>query len=367
MRTILAVIGALFLFALLSLIGLFAFGWQRMGPLKKEAVAYVDDALPDIVKGWNGEALLEHATPEFRAALTPDKLEELMMSGISQFGPMTNYAGAECQVVRVEIQSGEGEHAEAECAATASFARVAANIRTTAVMRRKAWRLSALYVQSAGEGAPLQRTAHAGGEKLAVLEASLAEGFVAVSARGRDAHIGAGVGGVEDFLRIGSCRQHVAEHDIGEERDRRQQHCRAGELTHRRQQRRLVPEAPAPQCGKSVADGAAQDAQHPNDRGGAAGDALGPHQRHNTGNADQRPPPPSLRARRSSHGAWHCGAARGAASSSPTTAHPRRKVGRVVRDGARSLRARRQWVGDGDTVRRGFRGRPGTGRLATRR
>ena len=196
MRTFLAVIGALFLLFVSAIVGLFAFGWHRMGPLKKEAVAFTDEVLPEILTGWNGAALLDHATPEFRAALTPDRLEELMMSGVSQFGPMTAYRGADCAVTRIEFETGSGEHALAECVAGASFASAQAEIRTSAMKSRGAWKLSSLYVEQAGEGG-LQRTAHIRSGRLEVFEASLVRGYFAVSARGGETRIGAGVGGVE--------------------------------------------------------------------------------------------------------------------------------------------------------------------------
>ncbi len=194
MRTFLAVIGALFLFFIVALVGLFAFGWHRMGPLKKEATLFVDEALPEILAGWDGEALYRHASPEFQAMLTADKLEELMMSGISQFGPMTNYRGSKCAIVRVAFDAGSGESADAECLGGASFARVEAEIRAVAVRRSGSWKLSGFFVEQSGERASFQRTAHAGSRALGVLEASFAEGYVAVAARGRSPDTGALIG-----------------------------------------------------------------------------------------------------------------------------------------------------------------------------
>jgi len=194
MRTFLAVIGALFLFLIVLLVGFVAFGWHRMGPLKKEATLFVDDALPEILTGWDGAALYRNAAPEFQAMLTADKLEELMMSGISQFGPMTNYRGSRCAIVRVSFETGSGENAAAECVGGASFARVEAEIRTVAVKRGADWRLTGFFVEQSGEAAPRQRIAHAGSRALGVLEASVADGYVAIAARGRKAETGAAVG-----------------------------------------------------------------------------------------------------------------------------------------------------------------------------
>lgn len=194
MRTFLAVVGALFLAVIVLLVGLFGFGWSRTGPLKKEATLFVDDALQDILADWDGEALFNHAAPEFQAILTPDKLEELMMSGISQFGPMTNFRGSKCAIVRVAFETGSGETAEAECVAGASFARVDAEISAVAVKRGSAWRLSGFFVEQTGQGAALQRTAHAGSHALGVVEASAIGGFVAISARGREPIVAAAVG-----------------------------------------------------------------------------------------------------------------------------------------------------------------------------
>lgn len=200
MRTFLAVIGALFLLLIVGVVGSVVFVWQRMTPLKREAVQFVDDALPAILANWNGEALRDRASEEFRDVLTPDKLEELMMSGISQFGPMTNYGGAKCTVTRFAYQSSVGEVAEAECKASAGFARVQAEIRTSAVKREDAWKLSALFVEAMGQSEPLRREASVRPRGLPVVEASLGEGFIALSAHGRAAPIGASIGSFEAVI-----------------------------------------------------------------------------------------------------------------------------------------------------------------------
>jgi hypothetical protein len=184
MRTFLAVVGALFLLFILALVGVFIVGSQRMKPLQKEAVAYIDEILPEILSGWRGEALLAEAAPELRAELTADRLEELMMNGLAELGPMTAYLGGDCKILRVEFSSASGESAEAACAAGASFARAEAAITVGAAKRGGDWKLISFYVQRSGAEAPVQ-IAHHTGSDLGVFEASLSEGFVAISASGR--------------------------------------------------------------------------------------------------------------------------------------------------------------------------------------
>jgi hypothetical protein len=198
MRTFLAVIGALALLFVVAVVGLFIVGWRSMAPLKKEAVRYVDEALPAIVGGWSGEALLAHATPEFQNALTADRVEDLMMSGTLQFGPLTKYAGADCKIVHVEMNTASGQVAIAECAAAASFARLEAAIRVNALKRAGEWKLFAFFVEPVGEGAPIQRTAHLQKiDNLSVFKASIADGFIAASAPGASTTIAASVAGRE--------------------------------------------------------------------------------------------------------------------------------------------------------------------------
>ncbi len=185
MRTILAIVGALALLVILAIVAVFVSSALRMPRLAKEAKVYVDASIPAIAATWDGEALYARAAPEFQQVLDSETLGSIMAAGASQFGPLTDYQGAACEAIRVELALGSPETAFAECTAAASFARVDGRLRVSAVKREGDWKLFAFYVDPVAESdEPAEPAAHARAKLPTVFEASFAEGYVAVSAPG---------------------------------------------------------------------------------------------------------------------------------------------------------------------------------------
>ena len=146
MRTVLAIVGALAIFAVVTLAVLFVIGRNAIKPLTEEATAYADASVSAIATEWNGEALVARASPELRVALTDDTLEGVMTFGAENLGLMLEYQGATCLLVSFEITQAEGEVVQASCDARANHEGGGGAYSLGLIKRNDAWSLLSFFV-----------------------------------------------------------------------------------------------------------------------------------------------------------------------------------------------------------------------------
>jgi hypothetical protein len=120
--------------------------------LDAESKAFVDSAVPAIAASWSKEQLLDRATPELRANVTPEQLKALF-DAVSQLGPLTGYEGATGEA-NMSYMAGSGGGVSASYVAKAKFKDGAATIRIALLKRDGRWMISGFHVDTSLSGAP---------------------------------------------------------------------------------------------------------------------------------------------------------------------------------------------------------------------
>jgi hypothetical protein len=131
-------------FALLLFLG--AIRTVRGIGLDHEVAVYADDAAVAIATGWNEQALLRRASPEFLAAIHNADLRQLFAQ-FSQLGRMTRYDGS---MDGINVQMGllplVGKALTAVCVADADFEHGPAKIRLSLIKRGNGWQIMGFRV-----------------------------------------------------------------------------------------------------------------------------------------------------------------------------------------------------------------------------
>ncbi|MEM9014046.1 MAG: hypothetical protein AAGB02_02960 [Pseudomonadota bacterium] len=157
MKTFLAIIGVLALGIIALIATLYVVSAQKLESLPREAIAYVDEAIPAIANNWDGEELDRRAAPELKALFTNGALEALMTAGERQLGGLTDYDTAECEMKAYDISADAGEVALVDCGALAGHLRGFAAYSVNLVKREGQWKIYGFYVfPSTTEEAPVQ-------------------------------------------------------------------------------------------------------------------------------------------------------------------------------------------------------------------
>jgi hypothetical protein len=141
-KKLLTVLGAAFALLLL----LIAIRAARRIGLDHEVAVYADDAVVAIATGWDEQALLQRASPEFLAATHNADLRQLFVQ-FGQLGRMTRHDGS---MDWINVQMGllplSGKAVTAVCVAEADFEHGPAKIRLSLIKHRSGWQIMGLRV-----------------------------------------------------------------------------------------------------------------------------------------------------------------------------------------------------------------------------
>lgn len=156
MRLFLAIVGAIALVFIAAIAGLFFYIFQQEDRLTKEAAGYADEAIPAITTNWDANALLDRADPELLKLLGNGALDNLMLSGTTQIGALTDYHGAECEIVHYELNTSAGEVVLSTCNASAAFQKSDAKIRLSLRKMNKEWKILGFFVETLPSPKPVE-------------------------------------------------------------------------------------------------------------------------------------------------------------------------------------------------------------------
>lgn len=149
MRTFLAIVGAITLLIVVSLIGMGIVAWQRSGPLGEEAKAYADEAIVAIATKWDAQALIERAAPEFKRKTPDAETRRIAQTASNHFGNLKKYDNnSKCIIQRQQYTTHQGSLVEALCMARAEFDRTVGTFRLSLIKRNDDWRLLGFNIQS---------------------------------------------------------------------------------------------------------------------------------------------------------------------------------------------------------------------------
>jgi hypothetical protein len=145
------VLGAIF-FGLI-IIGIVAFILTaiRGTKLDKESKTYIDSALPAIVASWNGQELLDRASPEFKQASSGVDIGR-MFTACRLLGKMVTYA-AEGQAIMAHDLT-KGRSITANYIVKAQFERGSAEIDVRLIKHGDEWQILGFHVKPAYNTSP---------------------------------------------------------------------------------------------------------------------------------------------------------------------------------------------------------------------
>ncbi len=156
MRKFLTVFGAIALaVVVLAAIGIGYAAW-RGSALDRESKTFVDEAVPAISARWDKQQLLDRATPELRAAASPEQIATLFAT-LSRLGPLIEYRGAKGDA-NMAWTAGSGSVTSATYVATAHFQNGNASFRIVLLKRDGHWMIHNFHVDPAPPDSPPKRT-----------------------------------------------------------------------------------------------------------------------------------------------------------------------------------------------------------------
>ena len=146
MKTFFVILGSIFL--ALIVLGAIGIGYiaYRGNALDKESKAYADSAIPAIVTGWSQKELLARASPEFKQAVTIDKLDRLFR-WVSGLGQLQKCEPAQGQAL-MSATTQAGKRTSAQYTAKATFQKGEATIKLGLIKHGDQWQILSFYVDS---------------------------------------------------------------------------------------------------------------------------------------------------------------------------------------------------------------------------
>jgi hypothetical protein len=146
MKKFFAVLGIIFLaIIVLGAIGI-GFIAVRGNALDKESRAYADGAIPAILTGWSQQELFARASPEFKQAVTPEKLDQ-MFHWFTSLGRLQKCEPAQGQA-GITVTPQTGKVISGQYTANAKFEKGDATIKLVLIKHGEQWQIASFYVDS---------------------------------------------------------------------------------------------------------------------------------------------------------------------------------------------------------------------------
>jgi hypothetical protein len=114
---------------------------SRDDALDKESKAYADAAIPAIITDWNEKSLLDRASPEFKQAVSKQKLDQLF-HGFAGFGHLRK-----CESAQGHASVSSNGQVGAEYFAKATFTKGQGLIDISLIKRANQWQIIGFYVK----------------------------------------------------------------------------------------------------------------------------------------------------------------------------------------------------------------------------
>lgn len=151
MKTLFKIIGVAFLLFIISLVFIFVAKYKQTSDVvsssNKEAEAYADRVVPEIVKNWDADRLISEASPELLSISSPDSIKSSFISISSQMGNLKEYKGSEVYKYNLTTRDGASEN-NVRLKATASFDKANAEFDVWLVSENSTnWKISQFTVK----------------------------------------------------------------------------------------------------------------------------------------------------------------------------------------------------------------------------
>lgn len=124
MKTFLKITGVILGLFVLSLVFIFVAKLKstsdNVSNANKEAQAYVDKVIPEIVGNWDAEKLIDEASPELLRINSPENIRSSLKDISSQLGNLREYKGSEIYEYNLISENGKKDN-NIRLSATSSF------------------------------------------------------------------------------------------------------------------------------------------------------------------------------------------------------------------------------------------------------
>lgn len=145
MKKTLIVLGSIFLvLVILAIVGI-GIAAVKGNALDEESKAYVDNAVPAIISGWDQQQLVSRASPEFMQAVNGDDLDKLF-GMFHRLGAFKSYDGAKGSS-NMSVTNTEGKVVSAVYIANATFDTGPATIKIS-LIKHDNWQIAGFHVDS---------------------------------------------------------------------------------------------------------------------------------------------------------------------------------------------------------------------------
>jgi hypothetical protein len=146
MKKFFAILGIIFLvIVVLGAIGI-GFIAVRGNALDKESRTYADAAIPAVVSGWSEQELFTRASPEFKQAVTQEKLDQ-MFHWFTSLGRLQKCEPAQGQA-GITVTPQTGKVISGQYTAKAKFEKGDATIKLVLIKHGDQWQIASFYVDS---------------------------------------------------------------------------------------------------------------------------------------------------------------------------------------------------------------------------
>ena len=146
MKKFFAVLGIIFL--VIIVLGAIGIGFiaVRGNALDKESKTYADAAIPAVVSGWSKQELLDRASPQFKQAVTQQKLDQ-MFRWFTSLGRLQKCEPAQGQA-GITVTPQTGKVISGQYTAKAKFEKGDATIKLVLIKHGNQWQIASFYVDS---------------------------------------------------------------------------------------------------------------------------------------------------------------------------------------------------------------------------
>jgi hypothetical protein len=139
MRTILFTVGIILSLLLITIIVIVGYAFIEGPRLDRESHIWVDTVVPQIIKTWDVQTMLDNGSPEFLQA-TPRASAQGMFSSFSNgLGKFIKYDGSTGEA-GIQIDNGS-QTITAKYVATGEYVKGTAEINITAIKRHERWEI----------------------------------------------------------------------------------------------------------------------------------------------------------------------------------------------------------------------------------
>lgn len=145
MKTVLMILGVLFLILIIAVAGFVGYAAYVGTQLDASSKAYVDASVPAIISTWSKDELIKRASPQLLKSASDEQIEDLFTKLSEELGPFQSYDGSKGDS-NVSYTTQDGKVTTASYTANASFQNGKVDIEIKLIQTNGEWLLLGFHV-----------------------------------------------------------------------------------------------------------------------------------------------------------------------------------------------------------------------------